>query len=194
MLSLLIAVAVGLLWAAVVPSSAYGCTCRGTSNHSSAWQADAIFLGTVIDKEAVRKPAPGRTDLRFSVSRVYKGSVYAEQVVASPAGKDSCGIDPEVDSTWVIFAEEDVLGTGDGAVVRLVTRLCSGNVPGSVAPVHLGQGQPPIPGVSDRGERAAATDAAFTKAIKTGGIGLLALVVLAGSGLAVLWRPGRDTT
>lgn len=190
-LSLLAAMALGLLWVAVSPPAAYACTCQGVSNQSSARQADAIFLGTVVKKSPVRKPAPGRTDIRFQVSRVYKGSVYSQQVVASPLGVHGCGIDPEINSTWIMFAKEGVEGSGDQAVFRLITRLCSGNLPGAAAPVYLGAGHQPQPGASDRDERATATDATFSRVLRVSGLGLLALAVLAGAGLAVLWRPGR---
>lgn len=190
-LSLFAAVALGLLGLAVHPSSASACTCRGTSSRSAISQADAVFLGRVLEVTAVAKPKPGRSDIRFEVSRVYKGTVYREQVVASP--RNDCGFQPEPGSSWVIFAEDAVLGTGDTAVLRLITRLCSGNLPSSTAPVSLGSGRPPTVGVSDRDERAAATDLAFNRVLKVGGIVLVAVVVLVGAGLAVLWRPGRVT-
>ncbi|HYP44568.1 MAG TPA: hypothetical protein VEQ66_05160 [Propionibacteriaceae bacterium] len=188
-LSLLAALTLGLLGVAVEPTSAYACTCGGTSSGSLSRQADAVFSGRVLSSASVRKPKPGRVDVRFEVSRVYKGTVYREQVVASP--RDGCGFAPDVGTTWVIFAEEAVLGNGDAAVLRLVTRLCSGNLSGSVAPVSLGTGRAPAEGASDRGERAAATDLAFNRALKIGGVTLVALAVLVGAGLAVLWRPGR---
>ena len=154
-------------------------------------RADAIFLGTVLERSAVRKPAPGRVDIRFEVSQVYKGTVYRQQVVSSPAAADDCGIAPEINSSWVIFAEDRIEGTGDDAVFRLGTRLCSGNVPGSTAPAYLGRGHAPMPGASDREEKAQVADAAYTRLLKGGALAVLALVVLSGAGLAVLWRPGR---
>lgn len=188
LLSVLAALVVGLVWLALTPPGASACTCRGTSSQSSAQRADAIFTGTVRSKTLVRKPAPGRTDFRFDVSRVFKGSVYADQVVASPVGVDGCGVNPEVGSTWVIFAEEGVEGSGDDAVLRLVTQLCSGNLPGSFAPVYLGAGRSPRPGASDREERASATDATLSRALRVAGVAALAVVAGVAVGLGVLWR------
>lgn len=192
LLALLTATTLGLLWLALSAPVASACTCRGMSNQSSAQQADAIFTGTVLSKTVVGKPAPGRTDIRFEVSRVFKGAVYAEQVVASPAGSDDCGINPGVGSDWLIFATQGVEGSGDDAVLRLVTRLCSGNVPGSSAPAYLGTGQLPLPGASDREEKASTTDAALSRALKVAGVSALMLLVLAGVAVGVLWRPGRQ--
>ncbi|MET0695657.1 MAG: hypothetical protein ABWY56_17120 [Propionibacteriaceae bacterium] len=192
LLSLLAAVTLALIGGAVFPSNAYACSCGGLGSGTAASRADAVFTGTVVDKQAIRKPKPGRTEMRFEVSRVYKGTVFRDQVVASPLGDDGCGIDPDLGSSWVIFAEERIEGTGDDAVFRLVTELCSGNLPGSRAPSVLGQGQAPMSGASDREEQAANTDATFTKVITitAGVVGVL--VVLSVIGLAFLWRPGRQ--
>jgi hypothetical protein len=191
-ISLLAALSLGLLTVVVFPRDAYACSCTQVARDSAADRADAIFEGTVVAKSNERKPAPGRTDIRFNVSRVYKGSVYQQQVVASPHSSDGCGIDPDLNSSWVIFAEDRIEGSGDDAVLRLSTELCSGNIPGGQAPTTLGRGRSPLTGASDREERAAATDATVTGALKAGGIVGLALVALAGVGLAVLWRPGRQ--
>ena len=190
--SILAALTLGLLGVAVFPSSAYACSCDGISTGTAADRADAVFVGTVVEKERVRKPTPGRTEMRFNVTRVYKGTVFQQQLVASPQGSDDCGIDPEINSTWVIFAEERIEGSGDDAVFRLVTQLCSGNLPGSKVPSTLGRGQPPMTGASDREERAVNADAAFTRALKitAGAVGVLAVLAIAG--LAFLWRPGRQ--
>lgn len=191
LLSAMAALFLALAFAAVFPRDAYACSCNGRTSQSAARQADAIFAGRVLATSTVRRPKPGRTEIRFEVSQVYKGSVYREQVVASPQGGDGCGIAPAVNSDWVIFAEERVEGSGNSAVFRLVTQLCSGNLPGSLPPTTLGRGQPPMDGASDREERAVTTDAAFTRTLEIGGITLGVLVVLGGVGLAYLWRPGR---
>ena len=115
-------------------------------------EADAVFRGTVISKEVVGRNARARTDIRFSVDRVYKGTVYREQVVASTRDSDACGLDPEVGSTWVIFAIQGIEGEGDRAVNRLITTLCSGNLPSGLAPPVLRTPRPPLAGASDREE------------------------------------------
>ena len=125
---------------------------------------------------------------------MYKGDVYAQQVVTSPAGPRECGINPQAGSSWVIFAEERLEGSGPEAVFRLVTEICSGNVPGSGVPLTLGRGQPPKDGASDREENAVATDASVTRVLKVGGVVGLALALMAGVGLGFLWRPGRSNS
>lgn len=190
-ITLLAALCLGLVTVVVVPGDAYACSCRPTSNRTAAERADAVFTGRVREATTVRKPEPGRVEIRFDVSRVYKGSVFAEQLVSSPQTPDGCGVDLAVGSTWVVFAEQRFEGTGDDAVLRLVTEACSGNIPGSTVPSLLGRGRAPLAGASDREERAVATDATVTGALKVGGLVGVGLVVLVGIALAVLWRPGR---
>ena len=49
------------------------------------------------------------------MSRVYKGTVYADQVITTPADSAGCGLTPEVGSTWVIFASGVIQGEGKSA-------------------------------------------------------------------------------
>ena len=190
--SVVAALSLALLWAVVVPSEAHACSCSGISSRSALDRADAVFSGRVLSTDRVRKPGPGHNEIRFQVARVYKGDVYAQQVVTSPLGQGGCGINPQVDSSWVIFAEERIEGNGAEAVFRLVTEICSGNLPGSGVPLTLGRGQPPKDGESDREEKAVATDASVTRVLKVGGVVGLALALMAGVGLGFLWRPGRQ--
>lgn len=190
LLSMLAALALALLWVALSPGAASACSCQGGSRASAARQADAIFTGTVTKKSTLHRPAPGRTDIRFEVTRVYKGTVYAEQVVASPLPNEGCGLDPQVHSSWLIFAEDDVEGSGDTAVYRLVTRLCSGDLPSAQAPVYLGPGQAPLTGASDREENAVVADGRVNRVLEVGAGVVAALALLAGAALAYLWRPG----
>jgi hypothetical protein len=174
------------------PSKAYACDCPGISTSRALRQSVAVFRGTVLEKESVGRGDDARTDIRFEVDSVYKGIVFREQVVASPKGSEACGLDPEIGSTWVIFATEGMEGTGDEAVRRLITTLCSGNVPSGAAPSILGEGRRPLDGESDREEQSLNTDKALTRGFTIGGIALLSLIALAGVGLALLWRPGRS--
>jgi hypothetical protein len=191
LLSLLAALCLGLVTVAVFPADAHACTCEPISKRTAAERADAVFTGRVLEVTTVRKPEPGRVEIRFEASRVYKGSVFSEQVVATPATASNCGVDLEVGSSWVVFAVQRFEGTGNDAVLRLATDACNGLIPGTSAPTLLGRGRPPLAGASDRAERAVATDATVTGALKVGGLVGLGLVVLVGTGLAVLWRPGR---
>jgi hypothetical protein len=114
--------------------------------------------------------------------------VYQEQVVISPLGADGCAIDPQLNSSWVIFAVDQIEGSGNRAVIRSVTGLCSGNLPTSTPPGVLGPGQPPLQGASDRGEKAATTDAAITRGLIIGGVAVGILALAVGAALALLWR------
>lgn len=175
----------------VPPIKAYACDCPGISTTRALRQSTAVFRGTVMDKESVGRGDDARTDIRFEVDSVYKGTVFREQVVASPKDAAACGLDPKVGSTWVIFATEGIEGTGNDAVNRLVTTLCAGNVPSGTVPSILGDGRPPLFGASDREEQSLNTDKALTRGLTIGGIALLGVVALAAVGLAALWRPGR---
>ena len=191
---LLGALLLGLLgaWAGARPAAA--CACAPLDPGRAFAQADAAFLGTVIDRDDVGRGAEARTDLRFRVDRVYKGTVHQEQVVATPRDKSGCGVEPDDGATWVVFAIDGIEGRGDDTVRRLVTTRCSGNLAAGIAPVPLGPGRPPLEGRSDRAERATRADRALSDVLRVGGLVSLAAVVLGGSGLALLWRRRRSTT
>jgi hypothetical protein len=190
LLVLVASVLLGTSAAMVDTRPAFACSCAGISTNRALREADAVFRGTVISKEIVGRRDAARTDIRFAVDRVYKGAVYHEQVVASRHDADACGLDPEIGSTWVIFAIEGIEGEGDRAVNRLITTLCSGNLPG-IAPPVLGNPQPPISGASDREERSTNTDRIVSRTLAIAAIGGLCVAALAVLGVAVLWRPGR---
>jgi hypothetical protein len=182
----------GVLGVLVDPRPAYACECSPITIAGAARQADAIFRGTVTGLRDVDRGDNARTDIRFDVDAVYKGSVYADQVVASPRDSAACGLIPKVGSSWVIFAVEGIQGSGDKAVLRLVTDTCRGNLPGISPPTVLGRPYNPVPGASDREERATGADRVLTRGLAIGGIGLLFLGAIAVAGLVVLWRPGRS--
>ena len=104
---------VGTCAAIVDARPAFACSCAGISTSRALREADAVFRGSVINKEIVGRGAKTRTDIRFAVDWVYKGTVYREQIVASRHDADACGLDPEVGSTWVIFANDGIEGEGD---------------------------------------------------------------------------------
>jgi hypothetical protein len=191
-LALVAAGLLGLLGALADPTPAFACECTPITTSRAARQADAIFRGTVIALQDVGRGEDARTDIRFEVDAVYKGTVYRDQVVASPRDEAACGLAPRSGSTWVIFAIEGIQGSGDDAVLRLITDTCRGNVPANRPPAMLGQPYNPIEGASDREERATGADRALTRGLAIGGIGVLFLGAVAVAGLAVLWRPGRS--
>jgi hypothetical protein len=181
----------GSCLALIDATEAFACSCAGISTNRALREADAVFRGTVINKEVVGRSEGARTDIRFAVDRVYKGTVYREQVVASSRGSDACGLDPEVGSTWVIFAIQGIQGEGDRAVNRLITTLCSGNLPTGLAPPVLRNPRPPLAGASDREERSTNMDQLLTRGFAIAGIGALCAGALAVIGVGVLWRPSR---
>jgi hypothetical protein len=192
LLAFVAAVLLGVLAAVVAPpSKAYACDCAGISTERALRQSTAVFRGTVLDKRSVGRRAEARIDIRFAVDAVYKGQVHQEQVVASPKQATACGLDPKVGSTWVIFAVDGIEGSGNNAVQRLTTTLCSGNVPSGTAPAILGEARPPIDGASDREERSINTDRALTRGLIIGGAALLFVGALGAIGLVILWRPDR---
>lgn len=188
---LLALVAVGLvaLTSVVHPSCALACSCLGITTKVAADRADAVFLGTVTAVQESRVGGERSVVLRFDVSQVYKGEVYADQVVVTPADSAACGLTPEVGTSWVIFANGAIQGEGRSAKLRLTTTLCHGNLATAKPPTTLGRATAPLPGASDREERSETTDSRLTRALVVGGIGVLGLAALVGIGLAYLWRP-----
>jgi hypothetical protein len=175
----------------VNPQPAVACDCTGISTRRALEQSDAVFLGSVIRVDELGNGDTRRADIRFRVSRVFKGTVYEEQVVASAPDRAACGLTPQPGSTWVIFAVDSVEGRGRDALYRLRTTVCSGNLPRDAAPSLLGRGADPRPGASDREERVTGIDAQLTRGLIIAGLVGLGLVALIGVGLIYLWRPGR---
>ena len=192
LIALVASVLLGTYFALIDTTQAFACSCAGISTNRALREADAVFRGTVIRKDIIGRGDAARTDIRFAVDRVYKGTVYSEQVVASDQDADACGLDPELGSTWVIFAVEGIEGEGDRAVNRLITTLCSGNLPSGIAPIVLGRPTRPLGGASDREERSTNTDRVVTRGLAYAGIGALCIGGIAVIGLGVLWRPGRS--
>ncbi len=187
----LITLALVALTVVVNPQRAFACDCAGITTRRAAEQSDAVFVGRVLRVDEVGRGGDKRVDIRFGVQRVFKGTVYAEQVIASAPDAAACGLTPKAGSSWVIFATESVEGSGANPLYRLRTTVCSGNLPTATAPPILGTGGPPQPGASDREERATGTDAALTRGLVIAGVGALGLLALVGIGLAYLWRPSR---
>jgi hypothetical protein len=188
---LLALVALGLvaLTSIADPSCAHACSCLGITTKKAADQADAVFLGTVTKVEQTKVGGERAAVLRFDVNRVYKGEVYADQVIVTPSDSAGCGLTPDVGTSWVIFANGTIHGDGRTAKLRLTTTLCHGNLATAKPPTSLGRATAPLPGASDREERSETTDARLTRGLVIAGVGVLGLGALVGIGLAYLWRP-----
>jgi hypothetical protein len=191
----LVAVATALACAAVLvaPMPAWACSCAPVTTRGALEAADAVFRGTVTERDQVGRGTDARIELRFEVSRVFKGRVFSEQVVGTATDSAACGIEAQVGTQWVIFATESVDGSGDRLVTRMSTDSCSGNLPGVSSPALLGRGTFPRPGASDTEEKTVQADIRVDRALKIAGIGVLALVVLGGAALVLLWRPDRPS-
>jgi hypothetical protein len=173
----------------VNPSPAWACSCAPTSAQQSADKADAAFKGTVTRSDRVGRGSAARVELRFEVSRVFKGEVYADQVVFTPPEESACGLSAEVGSSWLIFATTVYDGSTDQLVPHLTSDLCSGSLPGSAAvPAVLGRGGFPQPGASDTVERSLRADQRVGRTLQVAGLATLGLVVVGGVALLLLWR------
>ncbi|HET8914125.1 MAG TPA: hypothetical protein VFM91_00340, partial [Propionibacteriaceae bacterium] len=104
LLALVASLLLGTCLALVDTTEAFACSCAGISTNRALREADAVFHGTVNSKDQVGRSSGARIDIRFLVDQVYKGTVYREQVVASSLDSDACGLDPEIGTTWVVFA------------------------------------------------------------------------------------------
>ncbi len=190
---LLVAIAAALACAAVVldPRAAWACSCAPVTTRQAFEGADAVFRGTVSARGRVGRGTDGRVELRFDVSRVFKGRVFSDQVVLTATDSAACGIPAAVGTQWLIFANESIEGSGDRLVTRLKTTLCSGNLPGVSTPSVLGRGTFPRPGSSDTQEKTVQADIRIDRALKIAGTTSLVLLVLGGAALLVIWRPRR---
>jgi hypothetical protein len=194
-LALLAALLLAMLGVWVDAEPAAACDCAPNSSSRALRRADVVFRGTVLSRDRVGRGTDARTDLRFRVDEVYKGTAYREQVVATPRNDDrGCGLKARTGSTLVVFALDGIEGTGDDAVSRLITTACSGNIASGVAPPVLGRAHAPVEGRSDRLEASTNTDRALSRGLRVVGITGLSLAVVVAVGLALIWRPGRPPT
>jgi len=181
----------GVLATGVNVRPAAACSCKAVSPAEALRQSDAVFRGRVVASDKAGRGDDERLDLRFEVDAVYKGNVFRDQVVATATNSGSCGLTPDIGTTWVIFAREGIKGEGNDAVARLITDSCSGDLPTSSAPLVLGTARPPQDGESDREERAVSADRAVSRGLKVFAFTALGLLGLTTVGLALAWRKPR---
>jgi hypothetical protein len=191
----------GLLLVTARPAAA--CSCAVMSEAKKAAYADAIFVGTLIDRR-IGEPTgavTSSTDMAvwtFEVSRVYKGTVSERQEIATAMSGASCGLELSGPGPFLVFARRpgDAVAKswwGDRQLDpgQYVSHLCLGSralsdggeptigglPPSSPAPVPSpAPAPPPSPAP-------ASSPAPAGVAI---GVGALAAVVAAALGLAAL--------
>jgi hypothetical protein len=125
---------VASIWA--VPPRAYACGCVYADDDPALVDlADVIFTGTVVGD---RRLGHSRT-YTFEVTKVYKGSAYAEQRVQTSAQRPACGLDLDGSGPFLVFADYAPSGV-------LLANSCGGTTD-APAPAGFGPGSPPQPGV-----------------------------------------------
>ena len=130
------------LAAPVLLRTAAACSCGENPSCAAVWRADAVFVGTVVDRTTERLGSLSWTVQTVAVNQTLRGSVdpfitlvpgsrpTAQQIAASqsrPPGESmiimsSCDYDFEFGKQYVIYARR----TPDG---RWTTSICSGTKP-----------------------------------------------------------------
>ena len=156
---LLAALLLALLGAWVSPAAASACDCAGISPLRALRQADVVFRGVVTATDDVGRGADARTDVRFRVDTVWKGTAFADQVVATPQDPAGCGLG--LGARLDLGGVRPVQGSRAGATTPSPGSsppCAAGTSPPGRRRPRLGPGQIPRPGSSDRAERATRTD------------------------------------
>ena len=94
------------IWA--IPAPAYACSCAYANDDPALLdRAEVIFTGTVIGERSL---GYNRT-YTFAVTKVYKGSAYAEQRVQSASQSSACGLDLVGSGPFLVLAGYAPSGT-----------------------------------------------------------------------------------
>jgi hypothetical protein len=119
-----------------VPPRAYACGCvTGNDDPGHVERAEVIFTGTVISERTL---GYNRT-YTFAVTKVYKGSAYAEQRVQTASQRSACGLDLNGSGPFLVLGAYAPNGT-------LLANACGGTTD-TPASAELGPGSLPQPGV-----------------------------------------------
>ena len=99
---------------------AEACTCAGNIPPcQSAWDADAVFLGRVV--EVIRENTPLQTStlrVRLEVTEAFRGDVRSEVTVVTGSGGGDCGYPFVTGQTYLIY------GTWQTSRAALYTGIC----------------------------------------------------------------------
>lgn len=162
---------------AVVPDTASACSCEMPSPPSEALaDADAVFLGEVVDLRRDGAEVTGDLIARIAVEEVWKGEVAEVVEVRTALDGATCGYSFTAGGRDLVYARH----SDDGG---FSTNLCTRSAPADAADEDLtafGAGEAPI-----AGEQLAARQPSWltlTAAMLTVG---LALALIVGG---ILWR------
>jgi hypothetical protein len=133
----------GLVPLAATPALACSCVAELTEQEY-ADQADAVFVGRVDDVRS-----GGATVARMVVDEVFKGDVHTYTDVVTAGSSASCGIDPVVGQSLLVFAEYGGDTSVDAASDQLRASLCHGTRVVEATPIALTAGHAPMAGTSE---------------------------------------------
>ncbi len=138
----------GLVLTVGLAQPASACSCAETDDAELFAQADAVFVGSVIDVAAARPAGPIWSSgdpviWTFQVREVHKGEVVRTQEVVSAASSASCGLELPRRGTYLVFADA---ASFDHEPAQLTANLCGGTREAGVALAEgLGSARPPNP-------------------------------------------------
>ena len=185
----------GLMLVTARPAAA--CSCAVMSEARKAAYADAIFVGTLIDRR-IGEPTGAVTSSThmavwtFEVSRAYKGTVSKRQEIATAMSGASCGLELSGPGPFLVFARRpnDAVAKswwGDRQLDpgQYVSHLCLGSRAMSDGGEPTVGGLPPSSPAPAPSPSPAAASSPASAGVAIG-VGALAAVVAAALGLAVL--------
>jgi len=153
---LLPAAAIALLGLGLVPllaTPAMACSCVAALNDQAyAESADAVFVGRVDEVHPTGWTSGSSTDRMVAtivVDEVYKGDVHTYTDVVTARSGASCGIDPVVGETLLVFAQYGGDGIVAAAPDELRASLCAGTRVADGGQLTLLDGYAPLAGTSD---------------------------------------------
>ena len=138
----LLAVVLGTV---VLPvATAQACSCALVKPQQQFQGSDAVFTGTVANRDVVGNPPGGIAVYTVDVDSVYKGRVLQSQQVVTSANSASCGVALPVGDRVVIFADSGQTFPVEPRKDQLATRACSGSGTGLHVTSEFGTGTPPV--------------------------------------------------
>lgn len=104
------------------PQETYACSCMVDEFFEDSYaQADAVFVGTVTSFENKSADGVENRDVRFNVTKVFKGSTDPDQTLETPNNSAACGYEFTENESYLVFAHR----WGEETVGPLTVSLCS---------------------------------------------------------------------